>query len=362
MQTQAVQQLGFIGWHQFRQARHVHRFGVRVSLSQAGHGLQHRHALQDHGHVFQGGGSAQAIQTQGLRGVDDRFAVALGQSLDQTKHMRAIGAAQHLAHRGFLQLATAKGNGLVGQAERIAHGAACGAGQQAQGLGLEGNVLLAQHMAQMLEHGFGGHGPQVELQAARQHGDRHFLWVGGGEHKFQIFGWLFERFQHRVERGVGEHVHLVNHEDLEAALHRLVNRLLEQALYLVHTTVGSGIELGVVDESTCINVATGLAHTARIGSDATQTIHTLAVERLGQHARHRGFAHTTGAGEQVGMVEALRGQRVGQRLHHVLLPHHLREGFGTVFTGEHKVGHKREILKRAQLAPLKERMCRYNRA
>ena len=81
-------------------------------------------------------------------------------------------------------------------------------------------------MAQMLQHSFGGHGAQVELQAARQHGDRHFLRVGRGEHEFQIFGWLFKRLQHRVERGVGEHVHLVNHEDFEATLHRLVHRLL----------------------------------------------------------------------------------------------------------------------------------------
>ena len=81
-------------------------------------------------------------------------------------------------------------------------------------------------MTQVLQHRLRSHGAQVELQAARQHGDRHFLRVSGGEHKFQIFRRLFERLQHRVERGVGQHVHFVNHEDFEATLHGLVNGLL----------------------------------------------------------------------------------------------------------------------------------------
>ena len=54
----------------------------------------------------------------------------------------------------------------------------------------------------------------------------------------------------------------------------------------------------------------------------------LAVERLGQDARHGGLADAARAGEQVGVVQALRAQRIGQRLHHVLLPHHLAEVLG----------------------------------
>jgi hypothetical protein len=48
-----------------------------------------------------------------------------------------------------------------------------------------------------------------------------------------------------------------------------------------------------------------------------------AIERLGQDPRHRGLAHTPGAGEQVGVVQALRIERIGQGPHDMLLPDHL---------------------------------------
>ncbi len=53
------------------------------------------------------------------------------------------------------------------------------------------------------------------------------------------------------------------------------------------------------------------------------TIYPRAVERFGQDARRRGLAYATRAGEQVGMVQALLRQRIGQGLHDVLLPRRL---------------------------------------
>jgi hypothetical protein len=47
------------------------------------------------------------------------------------------------------------------------------------------------------------------------------------------------------------------------------------------------------------------------------------------------------AGEQVGVMQALGGQRIRQRLDDVLLPDHLLEVLGTVFAGEHEIGHRR---------------------
>ncbi len=253
--------------------------------------------------------------------------------------MAAVHAAQHLAHSGFLQLAAAEGNRLVGQAERVAHGTARGAGQQPQGLRLGGHVLGGEHAGEVLQHRLGRHGPQVELQAAREHRDRHLLWIGGGQHELEVFRRLLQRLEHGVERRVREHVHFVDHEDLEAPLHRLVDGLLQQPLHLVHAAVGGGIQLGVVRKPAAVDVGTGRAHAAGRGSDAALAVRTLAIERLGQDARDRGFAHAARAGEQVGVVQPLLRERVGERLHHVLLPHHLREGLGTVFAGEHKIGH-----------------------
>ena len=302
-------------------------------------GLHHRHTLQHGGHFLQGGRSAQAVQAQGFRGFNHRLAVAQGQGLDQAEDIGPIHAAQHLAHSGLLQLAGAEGNRLVGQAQRVAHGAARRTGQQAQRLRLRRHVFLAQHIGQVFANGLGRHGPQIELQAAGEHGNWHFLGVCGGQHKLQILGRFLQGLQHGVKRRVGEHVHLVDHEDLEAPLHRLVDRLFQKGLHLVHTAVAGGVQLGVVDKTAAIDVGTGLADTARCRGDAAIAIRPLAVERFGQYARHRSLAHTTGAGEQVRVVQTLGSQRIGQGLHHMVLPHHFGEIAGAVLAGEHEVRH-----------------------
>ena len=129
--------------------------------------------------------------------------------------------------------------------------------------------------------------------------------VGSGQHKLQILGRFFQRLQHGVESRVGQHVHLVDHEDLEASLHWLVDRLLQQRLHFVHATVAGGVELGIVHKPAAINIRARLADSTRGSGDSAVAVHPLAIERLGQNARNRCFAHTTGAGEQIGMVQAL---------------------------------------------------------
>ncbi|MNS92609.1 hypothetical protein D3C72_1267520 [compost metagenome] len=191
----------------------------------------------------------------------------------------------------------------------------------------------------MFEHRLGRHRPQVELQAARQHRDRHLLRIGRGQHELEVLGRLLERLEHRVERGVREHVHFVDHEDLEAPLHRLVDRLFQQALHLVHAPVRCSVQLGVVREAAAVDVGAGGAHTTRRGGDAALPVRPLAVQRLGQNARHRRLAHTARAREQVSVVQPLRIERIGEGLHHMLLPHHFGEIAGTVLAGEHEVGH-----------------------
>ena len=344
MQAQAVKQLRLICRHQRRQAGHISRFGVGViGVQRAGHGLQHGHALQHRTHFFKGGGRAQAVQAQHLRGLNNGFAVALGQRFEQAKHIRAVHTAQHQTHGGFLQLAGTKGNRLVGQAQGIAHGTARRARHQTQRLHIGRHIFGLQHLLQVLTNGLGRHGPQVELQAAREHGHRHFLRVGRGQHKLQVLGRLFQRFQHGVERRVGEHVHLVNHEHLEAALHRFVNRLLQQCLHLVHTAVTGGVQLGVIHESSTVNISAGLAYTTRRSGDAASAINALAIERLGQNTRHRGFTHATGACEQIRVVQTLGRERIAQGLNHMVLPHHFSEVAGAVLAGEHEIRHSRQF-------------------
>ena len=139
-------------------------------------------------------------------------------------------------------------------------------------------------------------------------------------------------------------MHLVNHEDFEAALHRLVNGLLQQALHFVYAAVRRCVQLGVIDKAAGINISTGLADAAGVSGDAASAVRALAIERFGQHPRDGGLAHAARTGEQIGVVQTLGGQRIGQRLYDVLLPHHLREGFWAIFTSKHEVRHKPIIL------------------
>ena len=275
-----------------------------------------------------------------LAGLHHGLAVTLGQRLDQAVDIGAVDAAQHLAHRCFLQLAGTKGDGLVGEAERIAHGAVRRPRQQAQRSGLGRHLLFFQHLHQVFADGLRRHRPQVELQATRQHRHRHLLGIGGGENEFEVLGRLFQRLQHGVEGGIGEHVHFVDHENLEAPLHRFVDRLLQQGLDLVDTAVAGRIQFGVVNETATVDIAAGEADPARGGGDATQAVRPLAIERLGQNARDRGLANAPRSGEKIGVMQSLRGERVAQGLYHVVLAHHFRKIARTVFAGKHKVGHR----------------------
>ncbi len=343
MQADAVKQLGLVSRQQCRQAcrfSSIGVFGVGRPSFHARNRLQHGHALQHGRHVLQRRGRRQAIEAQHIHSFDHRPAIALRQRIHQPEHIAAVHAAQHLAHSCFFDLSTTKSNGLIGQGQRIAHRATRRLCQQAQCLGFSRHVLGLQHLHKMLPHGFRRHGTQVELQAAAEHRDRHLLRVGRSQNKFQVLGRLLQRFQHGIESGVGQHVHLIDHEDLEAPLHRLVHRLLQQALHLVHTPIGSRIQLGVIHKAAAVDVPARLALSARCGCDATLPIQPLAIERLGQDARHRGLAHAPRSREQVGMVQPLLGKCVGQGLHHVLLPHHLGEVARTVLAGEHEVRHR----------------------
>ena len=80
-------------------------------------------------------------------------------------------------------------------------------------------------------------------------------------------------------------------------------------------------------------VAAGLALAARLGDRAE-----LAVERPGQDAGRGGLAAAARAGEQVGVVDPVVGQRPLQRLGDMLLADHVGEGVGPVAPVERQRG------------------------
>ena len=63
----------------------------------------------------------------------------------------------------------------------------------------------------------------------------------------------------------------------------------------------------------------------------------LAVQRLGQDSGGRGLAHAAGAGEQIGVADAIGGDRVRQGLGDVLLADQLVEGLRPIAAGDDDV-------------------------
>ncbi len=165
----------------------------------------------------------------------------------------------------------------------------------------------------------GRHLLQIELQAARQHRDRNLLRVGGGEDELDVAWRLFQRLQHRVEGVVGQHMHFVDHVDLEASDRRRVDRLVEQLGHLVDAAVRCRVHLDVVDEAARIDLGAGLADAAGLRGDAAVAVRPGAIQGLGQDARQRGLADAARTGKQVGVMQPLLFQRMRERAHHVLL-------------------------------------------
>ena len=170
-----------------------------------------------------------------------------------------VERAQHAANRFFADHARRVGDGLVGQRQRVAHAAVSRARQQTQGLYFKSYLLVGEHMFEVADNMRRRHLLQIELQAARQDGHRNFLRIGGGQNEFHMRGRLFQRFQHRVEGMVGQHVHFVDHIDLEARIDRRIDGALKQRRHFIDTAVRRRIHFDIVDKTAFVDFAAGLA-------------------------------------------------------------------------------------------------------
>ncbi|CAB3914756.1 hypothetical protein LMG3481_04973 [Achromobacter deleyi] len=300
----------------------------------AGHALLDGHARQQHGQVGQCAGIGQAARRQFVGHGQHALGVASRQSVEQAHQMALVDRAEHAAHGVFGEIAGAVGDGLIGQGQRVAHGTRRGLADETQRGDFKAHLLFTQHRLQVAHDGVGRHLLQVELQAARQHRDRNLLRVGGGENEFDVRRRFFQRLEHRVERVPGQHVHFVDHVDLEAARARRVDGLLQQLGHFLDAAVGRRVQLEVVDEPPGIDLGTRATDAAGLRGDAGFT-----VEGFGQDARQRGLADAAGAGEQPGMVQALGVERMRQRAHHVILSHEGFERSRPPLAGQYQISH-----------------------
>lgn len=263
----------------------------------------------------------------------------LEQRLQHAIDLAMVKAAEHRPHVGGQHLAFAKGDGLVGQAHRIAHRTIGGAAQQPQGIRLEWHVFRSQYVAEVFDHPLRAHVLQRELQAARKNGGRQLLRVGGGEDELDVGRRLFQRLEQGVERVGRQHVHFVDQVDLEAPTAWGVLHIIEQFAGILDLGPAGGVDLDQVDETAFVDFPAHRTGAAWRRGDAGFT-----VQALGNDPGDRGLAHAPGTGEQVGMVQALVVQGVDQSLEHMGLADHFAERARTPFTCKDLITHRKTIV------------------
>ena len=158
--------------------------------------------------------------------------------------------------------------------------------------------------------------------------------IGGGKDKFDVLGRFFQRFEHGVERGFGQHVHFVDDVNLVFACGGRVLGVFQHFTDVVYACVAGGINFQQIHKSSRIN---GLASGALPAGFAVLGV--FAVQAFGENAGDGGFAYAARACEQIGVVQTSVGKGVLQGFDNVLLPHEVGEGFGSPFAGENLVGH-----------------------
>ena len=184
----------------------------------------------------------------------------------------------------------------------------------------------------------GGDTRKVEPLAAREDGDRNLLRLGRREDELHMRRRLFERFEQRVERLRRDHVDFVDDVDLEARSRGAIGDGLAEFADVLDAVVGGAVDFENVD------VLAGGDRLARVANAARSSRRAfLAVERLGEHPRHRRLADAAGAGEEIGMSDAAGDDRLLQRFDDDVLTDEIFEPLRPITASEDGVAFRRSI-------------------
>ena len=144
--------------------------------------------------------------------------------------------------------------------------------------------------------------------------DGDFLRLGRGKDELHMLRRLFQRFQQGVERLLGEHVHFVDDVNLVPHTTRPHRDVLSQLTYLVDPAVTRAVDLQHIHVIASGHAQTHVTLVARRGCRALH-----AIKRLGQDAGRGSFSHAASTREKIRMPHAIAGNRLLQRLGHMLL-------------------------------------------
>jgi hypothetical protein len=152
---------------------------VHFVLGKSRHGLAQRNFL-DQGRDF-----VQELSVVGREFVDGRdgleqaACIALGHALDQANDLLPVHGAEHRSRIGLCDASAAKSQHLVEERQRVAQAAVRRTCEELHRRRLEGDAFGTEDVLQPRGDQGRREALQVELQAARQHGDRQLLQVRG---------------------------------------------------------------------------------------------------------------------------------------------------------------------------------------
>ncbi len=289
--------------------------------------------------VRDGGDDHQVAQpAQQVLGEAARVLAGLDDLVDHAEHRRAVAGRERvddLVEQGVGRVAEQPGRELVGDAlrtgaaeqlvehrQRVAGRAGARTHHQRQRRRVDRDALLLAQLGEVRREQPRRDQPERVVVGARPDRRDHLVGLGGREDEAQVRRRLLDELEQRVEALRAHHVRLVDDVDLVLAAHRREERLLAQVAGVVDTAVRGGVDLDDVDRAgpAAGQVAAALALAARVGDRRL-----LAVERPGQDPGRGRLAAAAGAGEQVGVVHPVVGQRGPQRLGDVVLTDDLGE-------------------------------------
>ena len=219
------------------------------------------------------------------------------------------------------------GDELVEQRQGVSRRTATRAHDERQHAGFDGDALLLAQAGDVFEHRRGRHQPERVVVGARADGAEHLVGFGRGEDELHVRRGFFHELQQRVEALLRDHVGLVEDEDLEPVAGGCEHRALAQIAGVVDAVVAGRVDLDHIERTA--------ARTGEFDAAVTDAARGVrgalsAVQAARQDAGGRGLATAARTREQIGVAHAVAAQRGHERIGHLGLTDHLREGLGTV--------------------------------
>ena len=191
---------------------------------------------------------------------EDRRAVAGGERRGHVVQQGGVGVAEE--GDGVLvvdALRPGAGGQLVEDGQRVTHRPGPGAHHQRKHPGADDHALRVAHLLQVALQDLRRHQPERVVVGARADGAEHLVGLRGGEDEGDVRRRLLDDLQQGVEALRGDHVRLVDDEDLLAVSRRGERGPLPQLPRVVDAAVAGRVDL---DDVEAARSAAGELHAA----------------------------------------------------------------------------------------------------